>query len=189
MIALAAPQLSHFSGALGEKTFWQHAERFLLINVPGMLTWTVLNLLFMEKFGFPFYRERRSDAHPAPAPAPAIPAPMPRADAGAVHPEICDAAGILLDDLQAISAEEHYLRLHTRFGSRLIRHSFGAALAQMPDGAGLQVHRSHWVAFGKVRAVEHGKPVQLRLADGTAIPVSSSYHKAVLLTQNVLTGR
>jgi hypothetical protein len=180
-IALAAPQLSHFSGALAEKTFWQHAERFLLINVPGTLTWTVLNLLFMEKFGFPFYRE----AHGA-QPAASASAPMRHADAGAAHPEICHAAGILLEDLQAISAEEHYLRLHTRFGSRLIRHSFRAALAQMPDGAGLQVHRSHWVAFGKVRAVESGKPVQLRLADGTAIPVSSSYEKAVVLTSDAL---
>jgi DNA-binding LytR/AlgR family response regulator len=71
----------------------------------------------------------------------------------------------------------------------LIRHSFRGALAQLPSSAGLQVHRSHWAAFGHVREVQVGKPLQLRLADGTAIPVSSSYHKAVLLTKNALTGR
>jgi hypothetical protein len=56
MVALVAPQLAHFSGGIGEKTFWQHAERFLLINIPGMLTWTILNLFFIEKFSFPAYR-------------------------------------------------------------------------------------------------------------------------------------
>lgn len=190
MVALVAPQLSHFSGGLAEKTFWQHVERFLLINVPGMLTWTVLNLLFIEKLGFPVYRETPGapvSAPPLPAsPLPSAPFPSPPIAAGL--PEFCRAAGILLDDLHAISAEEHYLRLHTRFGSRMIRHSFRAALAQMPTGTGLQVHRSHWVAFGRVHELESGKSLQLRLADGTTIPVSSRYEEAVLLTSDALTG-
>lgn len=188
MVALVAPQLSHFSGGLAEKTFWQHVERFLLINVPGMLTWTVLNLLFIEKLGFPVYRETSSLPVAAPpSSSPSTPAAFPSAPSDAACPEFCQAAGILLDDLHAISAEEHYLRLHTRFGSRMIRHSFRAALAQMPPGTGLQVHRSHWVAFGKVHHVDSGKSLQLRLADGTAIPVSSRYEQAILLTSDALT--
>lgn len=180
-ISEMAPQISHFSGASGNKSFWEQAERFLLVNVPGVLIWTVLNLLFIEKLGFPSYRPK-----PEVAPATAL----ETADDGTQNPGVCDAAGIgALGDLWAISAEEHYLRLHTRFGTRHIRHSFRAALAQMPPDAGLQVHRSHWVAYGRVADVEAGKSVRLRLRDGTLIPVSSSYRQAVLLTKAALTAR
>ncbi|WP_439534218.1 LytTR family DNA-binding domain-containing protein [Polymorphobacter sp.] len=180
LIPLAAPHLARTS-SLAEAPLVDTVLRFLLINVPGLFIWTGLNLLFISTLRYPVYR-------PPHAAAPALP-PFDSPQA-TVLPDFCRTAGIEdLADLWAISAEEHYLRLRGRFGTRMIRHSFGAALDQLPPGHGLRVHRSHWVAFGRVARIEPGKTVQLLLADGTAIPVSSSYRQAVLLTEAALTGR
>lgn len=186
LIPLSARQIGQMSGSSGEQLPWQGVQRFLFINVPGMIIWTVLNLLFIAKLGFPSYGLRWS----APEPGRAITDYAEAQSAGlatAVLPEFCRDAGITaLDDLWVISAEEHYLRLRGRFGARMIRHSFGAALDQLPSGQGLQVHRSHWVAFHRVAEIETGKNVQLRLVDGTVVPVSNSYRQTVMLTKVAL---
>ena len=169
LIPVAAP---HMKTTL--TSIWQDVARFLFVNVPGVIIWVGLNLLFIAKLGFPFYGVRRPvETSTAVAPA------------ALELPDFCRAAGVLaLEDLWAISAEEHYLRLRGGFGTRMIRHSFGAALEQLPGGLGLRVHRSHWVGFGHGEVVEDARGV--RLADGTVIPVSSSYRQAVLLTEAVL---
>jgi len=165
LIPVAAP---HMKTSL--TSMWQDVARFLYVNVPGVIIWVGLNLLFIAKLGFPFYGVRR---------------PVETQAASAPAPDFCRAAGIpALDTLWAISAEEHYLRLRGGFGERMVRHSFGAALEQLPARLGLRVHRSHWVAFGHGEVVDEGRGV--RLADGTVIPVSSSYRQAVLLTEAAL---
>ncbi len=55
----------------------------------------------------------------------------------------------------ALSAEDHYLRVHTTRGETLVLMSLGAGMAALGPEAGVQVHRSHWIAHGA-------------LADGTA---------------------
>ncbi len=177
LIQVTSPQIARMAG---DESLRDTAEHFLLINVPGALIWTALNLLFIAKTGFPVYGASKNaeieDDRMGIAPV-------------VVLPDFCRTSGLVaLSDLWAISAEEHYLRLHGPFGNRMIRHSFGAALEQMPVGQGLQVHRSHWVAFGRVAAIESGSSMQLRLADGTHIPVSSSYRRAALLKEAELLG-
>jgi len=155
-------------------SIWQEISRFLFVNVPAVVIWIVLNLLFIAKLGFPVYRRSPTE-------------PLAEAETSAAVPHFCKAAGLdALSDLWAISAEEHYLRLRGRFGTRMIRHSFGAALEQLPPGHGMQVHRSHWVAFGRVARIEWEKFPHLLLEDATPIPVSSRYHQAVLLTEDQL---
>jgi hypothetical protein len=169
LIPVAAPHMQTVTTSLA-----QDIARFLFVNVPGMVIWTGLNMLFIAGLGYPVYRRRPTTA----AAATATTSPQP-------VPQFCVAAGLTAqDDLWAISAEEHYLRLHSRFGSRMIRHSFGAALDQLPPGLGMRVHRSHWVAFGHGEVIDGGKGV--RLADGTILPVSTSYRQAVLLTEAAL---
>jgi hypothetical protein len=57
--------------------------------------------------------------------------------------------------IRALSAEDHYLRVHTNRGEALVLMSLGAGMAALGPDAGIQVHRSHWIAHGA-------------LADGTA---------------------
>lgn len=165
LVPVAAPHMKTVTTSA-----WQDVSRFLYVNVPAVVIWVGLNLLFIARLAFPVYGPR--------------PVPQGAGPSDAL-PDFCRAAGVLDGkDLWAVSAEEHYLRLRGRFGERMIRHSFGAALAQLPPRLGLRVHRSHWVAFGHGEVVDEGRGV--RLADGTVIPVSSSYRQAVLLTQAAL---
>jgi hypothetical protein len=179
-VSRATPRMQALTEAQGFGLVSQSVARFLFVNVPGLCVWIAINLFFTARFGFPVYGSATLPGTPTAA-------HDDMAAARSDLPEFSRAAGIAdLADLWAVSAEEHYLRLHGTFGTRVIRHSFGAAISQLPGGRGLQVHRSHWVAFGKATRIETGKNIQIVLADGTMIPVSSSYWKAVRLTESSL---
>lgn len=84
------------------------------------------------------------------------------------------------DRLLALSAEDHYLRVHTEQGSSLILRRLADAVAELPVDSGRQVHRSHWVAQAAVRRVERDGPrMVLVLTNGLRIPVSRTYRLAV----------
>lgn len=161
----------------------QSVARFLFVNIPGVFIWTGLNLFFMMRFGFPVYGTPSEKTEPKSASGSPAFGQRDLSDL----PDFCRAAGIEdIADLWVVSAEEHYLRLRGRFGTRMIRQPFGAAIDQIPKNCGLQVHRSHWIAFGRVARIETASGMQLVLADGTKIPVSSSYWNAVRLTETAL---
>jgi hypothetical protein len=86
-----------------------------------------------------------------------------------------DLAGVL-----AVEAEDHYCRLHLSDGRRpLVLYRFRDALAELAAVDGAQVHRGAWVAAGAVAGAERqGRKWRLRLADGTALPVSDSFAPA-----------
>ena len=174
-----APELSHTVGGYVPPS----VARFLFVNIPGVLIWTGLNLFFIMRFGFPVYGTPIEKIEPKSASGSPAFGQRDLSDL----PDFCRAAGIEdLADLWVVSAEEHYLRLRGCFGTRIIRQSFGAAIDQIPKNCGLQVHRSHWIAFGRVARIETASGMQLVLADGTKIPVSSSYWNAVRLTETAL---
>jgi DNA-binding LytR/AlgR family response regulator len=78
--------------------------------------------------------------------------------------------------LQHLSVEDHYTLVKTSRGRELILLRFSDALGEIGPTAGLQVHRSHWVADNFVAGVNraNGK-LSLVLADGAEIPVSRTY--------------
>jgi len=79
-------------------------------------------------------------------------------------------------DLVALSAELHYLRIHTAVGEALVLYSFGKALDQLADWPGMQVHRSHWVGLDHVVDLEKdGERVFCVLDSGLRLPVSRPY--------------
>ena len=106
---------------------------------------------------------------------------------GSGQPEILTAprflektGGIELDDVIALAAEEHYVRVLTLERSELIYGRLRDAIAEMPDSRGLQVHRSWWVAERAVVAAHRGeRRYELELADGTRIPVSDRFTATV----------
>ena len=66
-----------------------------------------------------------------------------------------------------------YLRVVTDRGSALILYNLGDAVRQMPGDIGMLVHRSYWVALESIeQLVRRGRQGELRLADGSRVPVS-----------------
>lgn len=83
-------------------------------------------------------------------------------------------------DLYAVEAEDHYLRLHTSFGSDLILLRLADAVAELEGIEGAQTHRSWWVARSAVAsAARSDGRATLTLKDGAVAPVSRTYAKAL----------
>lgn len=79
-----------------------------------------------------------------------------------------------------LSMQDHYVDVVTDKGSELVLLRLGDAIAEIPEGMGLQIHRSHWVALDAVQAARRdGSKMILTMVDGTELPVSRSYAKAV----------
>lgn len=75
--------------------------------------------------------------------------------------------------IYAVSAEDHYLRLHTSKGSDLILMRLADALAELDGLEGAQTHRSWWVAKDAVESARRdGDRVTLVLKGGAEAPVS-----------------
>ena len=119
----------------------------------------------------------------------AVPPPSQAPDAAAAEAPLAGAApppflarvpAHLGSDLLALQAEDHYLRVITSAGSDLVLVRLADALRELPESAGMQVHRSWWVGFAAVTAVERepGR-MYLRLANGLQVPVSRTYQAAV----------
>lgn len=79
-----------------------------------------------------------------------------------------------------ISVSDHYVDVTTDRGTTLVLMRLSDAIRETAPIAGLQVHRSHWVALDAVRRGlrQGGKPV-LELENGATVPVSRSFIDAV----------
>lgn len=77
--------------------------------------------------------------------------------------------------VQALSAEDHYLRVYSAGRDALIHYRFSQAVQEL-GAAGVQVHRSWWVAKGAVERVEReGARYVLVLPGEVRVPVSRTY--------------
>lgn len=86
------------------------------------------------------------------------------------------ASNLRAEDVLALQAEEHYVRIYSGDGSQLVHCRFGDAVEEMPPELGLQVHRSWWVAESAVRAAQRGqRRWQLELTSDVTVPVSDSF--------------
>jgi hypothetical protein len=106
-----------------------------------------------------------------------VPETEPAAEPGNFFRRIPPALG---RDLLALEMEDHYLRIHTAIGSDLILLRLRDAIAELGEAAGLQVHRSWWVAHGAVQAANRdGQKLALILRNGLEVPVSKARREAV----------
>jgi len=82
--------------------------------------------------------------------------------------------------LYAVSAEDHYLRLHTSKGADLILMRLTDAITELQGLEGAQTHRSWWVARSAVKGARasDGRAV-LDLEGGVQAPVSRGYARAL----------
>lgn len=112
-----------------------------------------------------------------------------RIDVGGTAGTSADPAAIFLERLPAkyrgaalyaVSAEDHYLRVHTNRGEELILMRLADAVRELGIETGLQTHRSWWVAKSAITDVRRseGKLVVV-LPTGAEVPVSRSYQADV----------
>jgi hypothetical protein len=82
--------------------------------------------------------------------------------------------------LVSLSVQDHYVEVVTTKGRELLLMRLSDAMRETGDVAGLQVHRSHWVATGAVSgAVRRGDGARLTTTAGDDIPVSRRYVPAI----------
>ena len=107
-------------------------------------------------------------APPPPAVSPSTPAPAATPPDG-FETRLPPGFGSLL----ALKGEDHYVRAIGAHREELILQRLGDAIAELPAGTGLRVHRSWWVARAAVARVERdGRTARLILTNGTEAPVS-----------------
>lgn len=130
-------------------------------------------------------RERlRTPAQSVPASAEAPPAPVMVAAAGDEGQVDALAAKLPLAlrraRLIALSAEDHYLRVHTDRGDALILMGLSQAVAALGPRRGVRIHRSHWVAFDALPAEGYRRSTgELRLDGGLTLPVSRTGRRLI----------
>lgn len=110
-----------------------------------------------------------------PLPADGVPAEMPPESRlmRRIAPE-------LQGDLWSISVRDHYVDVLTSAGTASLLMRFGDAVAEAEPVAGLQVHRSHWVALAAVEgAVREGTRLFLTVQGGQRLPVSKAHRAKV----------
>lgn len=72
-----------------------------------------------------------------------------------------------------ISAEDHYLKIETAEGVELVRGTIRSKVSSLPESAGLQIHRSHWVAWSHVAHVSRsGRDHFVETRNGEVLPVA-----------------
>lgn len=104
---------------------------------------------------------------------PSVPAPPAQGQPPAILRRIApDKRGPLV----ALTVEDHYVRVRTRKGEASVLMRLSDAIAETVPVAGLQVHRSHWVALDAVQSIRRrGDGALLQIAGGDEIPVSRGH--------------
>lgn len=154
----------------------------LQAGLPTIITWVGINLIGwlvfgIERFGYPSPkakkrappRERVADSEPDTA----VGAPSPQG-----VPNFLIRAGVgSIDQVAALEAQQHYIKIHLTEGSKTILYRFSDAIREAGDAHGLRVHRSWWVNRSYVaRAQETDSRMSLVLETGVDVPVSRTYH-------------
>lgn len=157
-------------GGMSVTSFW-FGSRFPMLY--GQVAALGIGIHLLMQLLFP---GERSHARSDPAPTPAI---SPEAAAEMPAPFLRRLPPHLGQELLCLEMEDHYVRAVTSLGSALILMRLGDAIAELGE-AGMQVHRSWWVAFAAMAALERdGRAARLRLSNGDLVPVSRAYLPAV----------
>lgn len=126
---------------------------------PIIVSWLAINAPWV--FGFRLVREPQSEEVSGPsAKTPAFYSLIPP-----------DMRG----DLIYLEAELHYLAVITTEGRSLILYNLKDAVSELPEGLGVQTHRSYWVALPYVHQLKRIKRQgNLIMSNGDHVPVSRS---------------
>lgn len=162
--------------------FFTSFEQYLVglrASVVVTLEWVIANLVFDRVLNFPRFRNVTGYEPP----------PQYRVAPDETENEVLSASDSrflekipkrLGVDVIALSAEDHYVRVHTPLGKTLVLYRFSDAMAEMPKGIGFQVHRSHWVRKSAITDFQKRGPGQVLILNETLeIPVSKRFIEVV----------
>jgi DNA-binding LytR/AlgR family response regulator len=92
---------------------------------------------------------------------------------GQVAALVANGRSIFINHISTLEAKQHYVEITTKSGKFVVRSTLKTLLAQIPEAAGLQVHRSYWVSRNATVQLsgKSGKKMLL-LNDGRSVPVS-----------------
>jgi hypothetical protein len=147
------------------------------------LMWFVVNFIFDRFLGLPRYRyviPRGYDFHDRTSEAGSRDAETETASFPG-QPGFLERVPVrlTLDQVLAIKAEQHYIRVYTAEREYLVLYRFSDAVREL-DESGLQVHRSYWINKSAIEFIRPGaKKFFIRVGTGTDIPVSTPYHGLV----------
>ena len=160
------------------RPFYSSITDFLLglrANSVVLLEWTLANLVFDRMLGFPRFRdvtgysptrgEPTSNTQPAEEKTEfELPKFLRRSEWN------------LGTEVIALSAEDHYIRVHTPLGNDLVLYRFSDAISEMPNSLGMQVHRSHWVRTSAIEDFwKEGNLYRISISEGLTFPVSKRF--------------
>lgn len=161
---------------------WSFVGYYLKAWFGVFLLWTAIGLFFDHLFHFPRYSRtfgsEHADAGVARGPArengPANPGePAPVVPQCPLLERLPDRLG---NNVIALKAEDHYVRVYTDRGSDLVLHRFSDAIRELGPESGIRVHRSYWVRPDAVQTVSsHGRGMLLTLSNELEVPVSQTY--------------
>jgi two-component system LytT family response regulator len=83
------------------------------------------------------------------------------------------------DDVVWIEAQDYYVRIHTKQGRHLVRATLASLEARLNPARFVRVHRAAIVNLDAVQSLGDRRGLQLRMSDGTTIPVSRSRRRRV----------
>lgn len=159
----------------------------LRAGAAGLVIWLTVNLLFQRLTGTNRFAARTPVFASDPevqAPVSVGAAPMGAAPVAstpvapvATAPRFFDRLeklrGLAPQELLAVEAEDHYIRVHSPRGKELIYYRFRDALEELRPFDGLHVHRSVWVQRSRITRVEEsGRSTWVVLESGDRLPVS-----------------
>lgn len=170
-------QLQQQIAPLFSAEFWRFAAS-------ATVMWLVVNFIFDRFLGLPRYRyviPRGYDFHdptPADADVPVLAGESSSSDKPGFMQRMPVDLG--LDDILAIKAEQHYIRVFTANRDYMLLHRFSDAVHELGKDIGLQVHRSYWVNKKAIASIKpRAKKFQIKLVTGAEIPVSTPHHAMV----------
>lgn len=145
------------------------------------IVWVVANLVFIRglhcpRFGHSVTNRTREPVKASADPLPAEPMPAKPALSFLLE----KLPGHLGTNVIALKAEEHYTRVYTDKGEKLVLMRFSDAVELLSAVRGVQTHRSYWVNADYISAfVREGRTSHVHLNTGIDIPVSRSYRVKV----------
>jgi DNA-binding LytR/AlgR family response regulator len=81
--------------------------------------------------------------------------------------------------LLSLTGRDHYVDVRTTAGTGAILMRFSDAMGEVAPVEGAQIHRSHWVAWAAIEAVERDGGKLVVVTGDEKLPVSRSYRQAL----------
>lgn len=168
--------------ALGGRSVEFNFSTGLRSGIPTILTWLGLNLAAwfffkVKRFGYtaPIFAEKppvQEGTEDMTAPSRPMLSSLPL---------FARKAGLTsLDQIQALEAQQHYLKIYGVGFEKVVLYRFSDAIAELSEVNGMQVHRSWWVRNGAIKSFKaNNKRLELTLVSGLVLPVSRTYQLKV----------